>query len=349
MIPSILHVVRRYGCVGGMEKYVWELTHHLVGFGLTVEVICETIHGSPDERIKVHRVQGVAQRRRWKAMYEFRDLVDQFVSKELQRRALVVHSHERSIQHHVTTFHGPPMQADKVFGGLPLFNKRVIAWEQMEKDELSGENVRLILPVSHKIKAELLHIHPTLDQNMIRVAWPGVGLDKVAPDRCLDLKSRTKYLFVGKEWKRKGLDIAVGFLEQMQGRAQIKLDVYGPANRDLPSFIKRSPIIDLKGWVDEIPWHEYAALIHPARNEPFGMVVSEARANGVPTLVSDRVGSSELGFEGLEVCQISASPKTWIEALHKLTARSTNYMPENKWSWNDLAKLHIKDVYEFAC
>ena len=345
MLPPILHVVRRYGCVGGMESYVWQLTHHLVGLGLNIEVICETLHGSPDERIRLHRVQRIIERRRWKAMYQFRDLVDQFVSKELGRRTLVIHSHERSIRHHVTTFHGPPMQTDKVFGGFPLFNKRVIAWAQMEKDELFGKNIKIILPVSHKIKAELLRIHPALDQTIMRVAWPGVGFDKVQANRCLDGKSRTKYLFVGKEWKRKGLDIAVGFLERMQDSGRIKLDVYGPSKSELPSRIRRSPIIQVKGWADEIPWHEYTALIHPARNEPFGMVVSEARANGLPVLVSDCVGSAELAFEGLEVCQLSTSPQRWIEALNRLTSRSQNYNPERRWSWDDLAKLHIKEVY----
>lgn len=347
MLPPVLHVVRRYGCVGGMESYVWELTHHLVGLGLAVEVCCESVHGNPDKRIKLHRVQRITERRRWKAMYQFRDSVDHFVGEELERRTLVIHSHERSIRHHITTFHGPPMQADKVFGGFSLFNRRVIAWERMEKEELFGKNIKFILPVSHKIKTELLQIHPALDQSKMRVAWPGVGSAGSALDGCIDATSRSKYLFVGKEWKRKGLDIAVGFLEQMQGRAQIKLDVYGPANRELPSFIRRSPIIDLKGWVDEIPWHEYAALIHPARNEPFGMVVSEARANGLPVLVSDCVGSAELAFKGLEVCQLSAPPQRWREALVKLTSRSENYKPEKRWSWADLAELHIKDIYGF--
>ena len=40
---KILHVVRRYGPVGGMERYVWELTHELRKLGHEVEVLCELL------------------------------------------------------------------------------------------------------------------------------------------------------------------------------------------------------------------------------------------------------------------------------------------------------------------
>src|SRR4029079_8151257 len=39
-------------------------------------------------------------------------------------------------------------------------------------------------------------------------------------------------------------------------------------------------------------------LVLPSRNESFGMVVPEALAAGLPVLVSDRVGASDLVTEG---------------------------------------------------
>ena len=38
---EVAHVVRRYGPVGGMERYVWELTHALSKLGVNVTVVCE--------------------------------------------------------------------------------------------------------------------------------------------------------------------------------------------------------------------------------------------------------------------------------------------------------------------
>lgn len=41
---QLLHVVRRYGPVGGMERYVWELTLQLQQLGQDITVICERCH-----------------------------------------------------------------------------------------------------------------------------------------------------------------------------------------------------------------------------------------------------------------------------------------------------------------
>ena len=37
----LIHVVRRYGPVGGMERYVWEVTLQLRDLGHEVLVLCE--------------------------------------------------------------------------------------------------------------------------------------------------------------------------------------------------------------------------------------------------------------------------------------------------------------------
>lgn len=40
---ELLHVVRRYGPVGGMERYVWELTIELQRLGHEVTVVCGVV------------------------------------------------------------------------------------------------------------------------------------------------------------------------------------------------------------------------------------------------------------------------------------------------------------------
>jgi len=59
-----LHVVRRYGPVGGMERYVWELTRALVQAGHPVTVICERLHAPAPAGIDVHELGEVAPRPR---------------------------------------------------------------------------------------------------------------------------------------------------------------------------------------------------------------------------------------------------------------------------------------------
>lgn len=346
-IPPVLHIVRRYGYVGGMEGYVWELTHKLIALGVDVEVVCEEVIGIHDPKIIIHKLgHTYPLRPRWKSMLEFRSQSDKFVNAEISKRSVIVHSHERSLSHHVTTFHGPPMKRKKFWQGFKFLNQRINAWEAMERDELFGSNVRVVLPVSTMILDELSSLHPNLRNYQIYVAWPGVHpVGSTYESPLPSFNSEMRFLFVGKEWKRKGLDIAVKVVENIAKTCNATLDVYGPSQSELPLRIRNSPTVRVKGWVDLVPWSEYSALIHPARNEPFGMVVAEARQHGIPALISTNTGSKGLNFLGVTLCSIDASIEDWSDALLALTKTSDLYKSEVAWSWEQLAKLHLNQVY----
>lgn len=341
MVKPVMHIVRRFGPVGGMEKYVWELTHALLELGVNVEVLCEKVMQTPDPRIRLHVVGPFPEKPRWKSMLAFRSGADVIVQKEINHRSLIVHSHERSIHHHVTTFHGPPMVANEILWGIPIFNRRIQAWKEMEHDEIFGPNLKFFLPVSNILKNTIHKHHDESRKINCKVAWPGVH-NNFAPQRPDRKRSAYQFLFVGKEWKRKGLICAVKIVENMRGA---KLDVYGVTEEEIPSAILNSPVVRIVGRVSNIPWRDYDALIHPARNEPFGMVVSEARQFGTPVLLSSNTGAAELEFEGMRMCAVSDPVSIWTEALHELLADSKSFQPEIPWTWTDLAHLLIKDVY----
>lgn len=67
----LLHVVRRYGPVGGMERYVWELTLQLQRLGYHVTVICERCHAEKPPSIEVHELGEVMPRPRWLSALRF--------------------------------------------------------------------------------------------------------------------------------------------------------------------------------------------------------------------------------------------------------------------------------------
>ena len=54
MSRSVVQVVRRFGCVGGMESYVWFLSHELIRLGYQVVVVCEECEGQPDPAHPYH-------------------------------------------------------------------------------------------------------------------------------------------------------------------------------------------------------------------------------------------------------------------------------------------------------
>ena len=346
-LPPIIHIVRRFGRVGGMESYVWNLVHELIKQDLHVEVICEETFGEFDSKIVIHKISRSHPRPRWKSMRRFRRLVTQYVSDNFKGRYVLIHSHERSNCHHVTTFHGPPINSPKTFLRRLLTSRRVSAWEQMEKDELLYASATQILAVSTIVKNQLLDLYPELSSKQINIAHPGIDPQPIGRrEYNQNPEMPKKFVFVGKEWKRKGLDLAIEILEGLQ--KQWTLDVFGPSREDLPLRFVAHPLINIEGWRQTIPWEEYEVLIHPARQEPFGMVVAEARYHGVKVLTSSVVGSVELGFRDLAVLDLKSPIREWVKALERLTADGDKRVSDCLWTWSDLASLHKSRFYPIA-
>ena len=343
----VIHIVRRFGRVGGMESYVWHLAHGLAEYGMQVAVVCEEVCEAPDRRIHLLTVEASPERPRWKSMLIFRARVDKKIQEVFSGQLALIHSHERSICHQVTTFHGPPIEPPRGLGWLSGFNKRFTAWQQMEQDELLGTNVQIVLPVSSLVESQLMSRYPQLINKKLDLAWPGVhplGIDRIVPvpTRGLDC---ARFLFVGREWKRKGLDIAVGIVAEFRkSNPNTTLTVFGPNQVMVPRSIRRLKWVILQGWSSSISWGDFDLLIHPARQEPFGMVVAEARRHGLAALISPEVGAGSLDFFNTKIIDLSASAEDWCQAATELV-ESNLRKPEIKWSWSDLVLKHVENIY----
>ena len=347
---KVVHVVKRYGLVGGMECYVWELTHELAALGVKVEVICEQLYGNPSTDIQILTVTRDKSSSRWRSMLGFRARVDDLIAKRFADQKILIHSHERTINHHVSTFHGPPMQVKNDWWRFSWLSPRIKAWKLMEKIEVLGPKVKFVLPVSKQIKDQLVSLHPDIKKKNIVVAYPGVHEVSLKPPAQIRNKTTgARFIFIGKEWKRKGLKLAVEIIECYLSRfGPCTMEVYGPTNPDLPRFIRRHANLSIKGWSKEIRWDDYDALIHPAANEPFGMVVSEARSHGVPVLTTDIVGSTELNYEGITLLKTTENAELWASKLFDLINDDRNRISEIKWTWRQLALKHAREIYPLA-
>lgn len=330
-----------------MEGYVWELTHALIALGVKVEVICEQVFGTPSADICIHTVTPDKSSSRWRAMLGFRARVESFIAQQFAARKIIIHSHERTINHHITTFHGPPMQLKADWWRFPRLSPRVKAWKIMEKDELLGPQVKFVLPVSNRIKEQLVSLHPDINNKSVIVAYPGIHEVSVKQaDTIRNEKGDARFVFIGKEWKRKGLILAVELIENYASRfGPCTMDIYGPEASDLPRFIRQRTNLTIKGWSKEIRWSEYDALIHPATNEPFGMVVPEARGHGVPVLTTNIVGSTELNYQAVIALKPTADVETWASNLAHLIRDDRNRIKEIKWTWRQLALKHLHEIY----
>lgn len=275
-------------------------------------------------------------------MLEFRARVDSFIRENFKGELVIIHSHERSLAHQVTTFHGQPLQANR---WSKLLSRRVRGWLIMEHHEICGPNVQAVLPVSSIVERELLKRYPELSNKFVTHAWPGVSVETGGSNLNPNSQGARKIVFVGKEWKRKGLDIAVEAVREYRKHdANATLSVFGVDAGELPRSIRCLDWVLVHGWSGRISWEEFDLLLHPARYEAFGMVVAEARSYGLPVIMSSKVGANDLGFSESSVVKIDACPEVWADLI-KRHLLSTNRKREYKWTWKDLVNQHIRVIY----
>lgn len=122
-----------------------------------------------------------------------------------------------------------------------------------------------------------------------------VNKDKVNNYERISQNNEIRLVFIGALIKRKGLDIAFDAMNILEKRSiNVTLDIYGPG------IIGNYPMHKLKNInyygvlspeKSQSVIAQYDLLFLPSYHEGWGVVVNEALMQGVPVIVSDRVGS----------------------------------------------------------
>jgi UDP-glucose:(heptosyl)LPS alpha-1,3-glucosyltransferase len=312
---KILHVVRRYGPIGGMERYVWELTRELAALGHQVEVLCERCHAEKPPGIITHELGNIAKRPRWLAQVRFSRRVAHWLEQN-PRPGFVIHSNERLGAHDVTTFHGPPFAAvrDKPF--WHRLSLRVAVRFYLERREL--REARYIVPNSAVIQEQLAHYYPEYAHKLTVPIVPGVA---PAPQRDWRPAPPDGGIlgFSGWEWQRKGLPQVVQIAGKLrEKRPRLELWVAGaPPQEVQPLFSGWQGGYRLLGWREDMTYFaELDVLVHPASAEPYGMVITEAMAAQVAVVVSDHCGAAaQVSAAAGSVVPLEAPLAQWVDAV----------------------------------
>lgn len=332
----LLHVVRRYGPVGGMERYVWELTLQLQQAGYDVTVVCERCHVDKPAGITLIELGEVAQRPGWLAALRFDRRLARWLMANPQPGRLI-HSHERISSHDVTTFHGPPFATVFEKPWWKLISLRVAMRLFQERRELT--QACLIVPNSHVIKQQLAYYYPDLAHKLTDPIMPGVTTGVLREQRHVPSNGGV-IGFVGKEWKRKGLPLAVAAVEQLRRtRPDLKFVVIGPDVSDVQHlFVDWPCCFKSLGWSELAPYAEFDVLLHPAKAEPYGMVISEAMTAKVPVVISDVCGAAtHVTSAAGAVLSLDAPIYAWVDALEQQLNR-TDPVPQFKHGWHEVAR-----------
>ena len=349
---AVVQIVRRFGEVGGMESYVWHLAHALVDLRISVIVLCEESLQPHSLAIEVIKVKKALSRPRWLALYWFgfrvkRVYLNLLVERSAQK--LIVHSHERCDFHHLTTFHGPPFAR---IIDQPFWKKlsiRVLAHLWLERRELHAPSVFCVVPNSELIAQSLKKYYPSREVQFSKAITPGV--QQVTQRWPREIPSDGGVIgFVGKEWKRKGLEFFLQVVKELvKVRPNVEVVILGPNDSEIRHLITNCPFrIRTLGWQPaRLLYPEIDLLIHPASSEPYGMVVAEAMAAGVPVIVSDQCGvASDVSTSCGTVLALTEPPKEWALQADKqirMPMQNSAYSRD----WQEVAGEYL-DIYRDA-
>jgi UDP-glucose:(heptosyl)LPS alpha-1,3-glucosyltransferase len=221
----------------------------------------------------------------------------------------VVHSHENTWHGQVQTVHVLPVKYN-LFHGLAgwrlalrclkvVTSPRLLAYLWLEHLRFSGLDGRCIVVTSDSLMKQMASTYPTTVR-ALRVVTPGVPMavdvatseEKLAARQRLGLpEAGYGILFVGNDYRKKGLETLIQALRQLPDN--IWLAVVGNASQ-IPEFQAQVKVtgalkrVIFLGALNDVSDAYVASdcLAHPTLEDTFAMVVLEAMAHGLPVVVS---------------------------------------------------------------
>ncbi|HEY2791564.1 MAG TPA: glycosyltransferase family 4 protein [Micromonosporaceae bacterium] len=195
--------------------------------------------------------------------------------------------------------------------GTPMYRGRpdtAIARRQ-ERQRDYYEKATGVLTMSHWLARSLVELSG-LPKEKVHVVHPG-STAMVSDVRDIPVREapRTRLLFIGREFIRKGGDLVVAATKILRREydPRIRLTVAGPTEWPLPGFVPE--------WVDFLGPQSVSELtslydthdlfVMPSRLEAFGIVFVEAQARGLPCVARDACAMPEIVEPGISGALVS--------------------------------------------
>ena len=291
---NIALIIEAFGTLGGAERMAGYVADGLLKRGHEVHVYAGRFDGAAG--VVEHRVTAKGLNRHVAFARGVR---------KSMRKHDVVYSFTRTVTQDILRLGGgihaeylKRMEAARsVVGRLfSRINPKERAILKLEREGL--ETTARIIAVSHRVKREAVE-HYGIDAKKIQVMHNGVDLKRFSMRRdrgwlnANGIPDGFTVLFVGSGFRRKGLKIAIDAVSRVPGAQMVV------CGKDKPM---PAPRVHFVGAVREIE-KAYAAadaLVLPALYDPFPNVCLEAMASGVPVVVSDVCGPSEIITHGTD-------------------------------------------------
>jgi len=239
---------------------------------------------------------------------------------------------------------------------------RVSMWQEKN----AFQNCARIITTSEWSKNVLIDVYGVARER-IRVYVNPSALPRNSVPKFIDipgwksLKGPLRLLLVGRDFQRKGINIAIEVTHQLnaagiktilticglQGDSNNNVRFVGPYKKNIPEELEQYVTL----------YRQAHLLIHPALFEPAGIVPSEAAAFGTPTITNDNGGirtSVEPGISGIVLPKWSPA-EAYVNAIHDLVnhpevyyklCRTTRDRYERELNWDFTGKWLVETLQE---
>ena len=312
-------LVKRFVNTGGAERYALEVTRRLARQH-EVHVFAQEWAFEGKETIIFHNVPKVVSKPSW-----LNQLLFSYFSKKVVASTRttfdIIHSHEKVTHFDIATIHSPCFRS--LIGQEGSWLKRALLWVSrvisprkmgwlwLERKQFARNSKKVFIVVSEKVKKNI-QANYFLPERSLYIAYPGVdpSINRNVYSCKIIKETRSKlgiaddelvFLFVGTEFKRKGLDALLKGLAL--GPGKFKLIIAGEGGGKMQRYrkIARSHGLDkhvlFLGLVKNVEdlYSISDAFILPSLCEPYAMAPMEAMYAGLPTALSrsDYCGAAE--------------------------------------------------------
>lgn len=366
---KIAVLIKRFLRTGGAEKYAMEVVRRLA-VDHEVHVFAHEWSFDGAEPITFHKIPRLCRKPAW---------LNQLFFSRCCRKATadgfdIVHSFEKVATFDVMTVQSPCFKsADLLARGdwaqlidrvRMVLSPRKLAWRWLEAKQFADDGARVIMAVSGYIKKNVQACY-RLSDHRFRLAYTGVE----APTNVRDSKShdsdelrvqhglesgKLAVLFVGTEFKRKGLDALLQGIALLP-RGRVRLLVAGGGGGRLEQYKRLAEAMGLSGDVRFLGLVQQIERFYPLADvyvlptlaDPCPLAPLEAMAAGIATVMSssDYNGSAELIREGEAVLlsnprdpqEIAAALTRLADQAVRETLANNGRLAARRWSWDQAA------------
>ncbi len=308
---KIALLIESFGALGGAENQAAMLASALAERGHAVRVFAATVRGAVDgveaTALGVSDHRGFAKAAKGALQGQAFDVVHSFartVSQDLLRLGGGVHAE------YLQRMEASRSRLGRWFSRVNPKERRILA---LERESFRPESTRLIQAVSERVRGEVVQ-HYGIKPERIVVTRNAVDLKRFEPG-LKDRRARVLeemgvpagafvVLFAGSGFRRKGLGRAIEALALLPRDANAWLLVAGSGGSTRFAWMAkrrqvRARFLGARADIDNL-YAAADALVLPTLYDPFPNVCLEAMACGIPVIVTEVAGVSEIITPGTD-------------------------------------------------